>query len=153
MQMVVAILKETNASLSDEILEAIIDKERDITCYLIFLFFWTILFNSPCSPFLNSHFFWWAQTFEDADADKDGKISKEEWKSFAVRHPTLLKNMTLPHLKYFYIHYQYLNYKHFLSFVQVLYAIWFWNSFILYLCTRDITTAFPSFIFNTGVVD
>lgn len=39
------------------------------------------------------------QTFEDADADKDGKINKQEWKEYVVRNPTLLEHMTLPHLK------------------------------------------------------
>ncbi|KAG2591175.1 hypothetical protein PVAP13_5NG438600 [Panicum virgatum] len=39
------------------------------------------------------------KTFEEADTDKDNRISRVEWKAYVLWHPSAIKKMTLPHLK------------------------------------------------------
>ncbi|CAL9759513.1 unnamed protein product [Musa acuminata subsp. burmannicoides] len=38
-------------------------------------------------------------TFVQADLNGDGKIDLDEWREFVKKNPSLIRNMTLPHLK------------------------------------------------------
>ncbi|KAL6549843.1 hypothetical protein OROMI_020331 [Orobanche minor] len=63
-KMVVATLSESALSVSEDDIEAIVNK-----------------------------------TLQEADLNGDGRIDIEEWKELVAKYPSLVKNMTLPHLR------------------------------------------------------
>ncbi|KAK9275180.1 hypothetical protein L1049_022441 [Liquidambar formosana] len=64
-EMVLALLSEIDLTVTDDVVESIVDK-----------------------------------TIMEADSKGDGMIDQEEWREFVARKPSLIKNMTLPYLKW-----------------------------------------------------
>lgn len=91
------------------------------------------------------------QTMLEVDTKRDGKIDKEEWKEYVAKNPSLIRNMTLPYLKWVLLNRMiYLRcYSRRQCRVKVnisKFSIWF-SMF------RDVTIAFPSFVLNSEVKD
>lgn len=63
-ELVLALLNELDLTLSNDAVEAIVDK-----------------------------------TIMEADLKGDGRIDPEEWKELVARHPSIIKNMTVPYLR------------------------------------------------------
>ncbi|CAN0840944.1 Calcineurin B-like protein 4 [Linum grandiflorum] len=92
-ELVLALLDESDMILTDDMVEAIVDK----VCLHP-----KILQSSIVIPADNTiteeilHLC--LQTFNDADSKGDGKIDQDEWKEFTTRNPSLLHSLTLPYL-------------------------------------------------------
>lgn len=109
--MVLALLHESDLVLSDDVIETIVDK------VWIDINFPLLMSHDPTSldtkekeytviPTLLAQLSWiskvhllFLQTFSEADKKGDGRIDQEEWREFVLKHPSLIKNMTLPYLK------------------------------------------------------
>lgn len=90
-EMVSALLSESDLELSDDVIESIVDKVLIILHLVIYVLCYSLFYLTiPCVSL---------KTMVEADLKGDGKIDQEEWKEFVAKHPSLIKNMTLPYLK------------------------------------------------------
>ena len=89
-----ALLHESDLILSDDVVEMIVDKVTTIPPLSVPCPSPLFILNVRKSSFLFS------QTFKEADTKGDGRIDQEEWKDFVLKNPSLIKNMTLPYLKW-----------------------------------------------------
>lgn len=87
-----ALLNESDLNLSEDIVKGIVDKVQMFILVQI----------TSLSTFLHGVIAYLCnillQTFSEADINGDGRIDLEEWKEYAAKNPSLLKNMTLPYL-------------------------------------------------------
>eukprot|EP01018_Ginkgo_biloba_P023443 Gb_24001 [translate_table: standard] len=90
--MVIALLNESDMKLSDDVIETILDKVKQMVIALLNESDMK-LSDDVIETILD-------KTFSEADSNGDGKIDIEEWGDFVMRNPSLLKNMTLPYLNH-----------------------------------------------------
>lgn len=90
-EMVLALLNESDLTLSDDIVGRIVDKVSNHSAFHLDFSAFLVLFLTLCRM---------SQTFIEVDSKGDGRIDEEEWKEYAAKNPSLLKNMTLPYLMY-----------------------------------------------------
>lgn len=88
--MVVALLGESELVLTNDVIESIVDKVLIILVFVICCILLVIQ---------NTQLHVSVQTMMEADLKADGKIDQEEWKEYVAKHPSLIKNMTLPYLQ------------------------------------------------------
>lgn len=88
--MVLALLSESDLALDDDVIESIIDKVLIVLHFVMCCILLVILPNQLHVSI---------KTMMEADLKGDGKIDEEEWKEYVAKHPSVIKNMTLPYLK------------------------------------------------------